>query len=298
MRVVCAFVCAMALAVLGAAPPSVARLGGATSVPEAQETTLSRPAIGLPLEIFEQIDIINAKIKTVIQANHFSKVLVLGAQGPDNKLSEFGLIVGDAVSASLERQAEGFEVVTRDEIRAFLKSLSINPSMALKDEYKDGICAKFGTKAFVLVRIETLDAKKSLVSVFLCKAAVGPSASITGWTFEIPMDAPLREACNSNLATTPVPPSAGITGPRCVHCPRPDYTPQARSAKYQGNVFLAVLVGADGKPEDIVVLKAAPYGISERAVASVKSWKFAPSKNLSGEAVAQYVEVEVTFELH
>ena len=85
--------------------------------------------------------------------------------------------------------------------------------------------------------------------------------------------------------------------PECVYCPRPEYSDQARLAKYQGSVTLSVLVLANGKPGTIEVLKSVGMGLDEKAIAAVRTWQFKPALGRDGKPVATVVPIEVTFQL-
>ena len=43
----------------------------------------------------------------------------------------------------------------------------------------------------------------------------------------------------------------GVSGPKAIYEPDPEYSEEARKAKYQGTVVLSIIVGADGVPRDI-----------------------------------------------
>jgi periplasmic protein TonB len=89
----------------------------------------------------------------------------------------------------------------------------------------------------------------------------------------------------------------GVSLPTCVICPNPVYTDQARHVKMQGTVTLRVLVGTDGKAADIRVVRGIGYGLEERAVQTVRGWKFNPARDANRRAVAAWVTVETVFRL-
>lgn len=91
--------------------------------------------------------------------------------------------------------------------------------------------------------------------------------------------------------------SQGMTWPVCVTCPYPLYTDEARKVKMQGGVTLRVLVGADGRAAQIRVVRGVGYGLDERAVESVRGWKFAPAHDAARKAVPVWVTIEVIFRL-
>jgi len=94
---------------------------------------------------------------------------------------------------------------------------------------------------------------------------------------------------------------AGINGvgvPVCIYCPTPQYSDEARKAKYQGTVVLQITVTLDGRAVNISVVKSPGLGLEEKAIEAVKTWKFKPAVGPSGKAVPVIVPIEVTFRLY
>jgi protein TonB len=89
----------------------------------------------------------------------------------------------------------------------------------------------------------------------------------------------------------------GVSAPRPIYDPDPEYSEEARKAKFQGAVLLWVVVGADGRPRDIRVQRSLGMGLDEKAIEAVRLWKFEPS-TLDGRPVAVQVNIEVTFRLY
>src|SRR5580692_94017 len=89
----------------------------------------------------------------------------------------------------------------------------------------------------------------------------------------------------------------GAVQPACAYCPYPTYTDEARHGKVQGAVTLMVLVGADGRAHDVRVVKGIGFGLDERALETVRSWKFVPARDGSKRMVAAWVTVEAVFRL-
>lgn len=88
----------------------------------------------------------------------------------------------------------------------------------------------------------------------------------------------------------------GVTPPRVTYQPNPEFSEQARAAKYQGTCVLKLIVGADGLPRDIKVINLIGMGLDEKAVEAVQKWRFNPALK-DGEPVAVEVAVEVDFHL-
>ncbi len=90
----------------------------------------------------------------------------------------------------------------------------------------------------------------------------------------------------------------GVGSPVCIYCPQPEYSDEARKAKYQGTVLLDVTVTADGRVTNPVVIKGPGLGLEEKALAQVKNWKMRPAVGPSGKPVNCRVQIEVTFHLY
>jgi TonB family protein len=77
---------------------------------------------------------------------------------------------------------------------------------------------------------------------------------------------------------------------------QPDYTDQARQAKYQGVVLLRVVIDENGAPQNVRVLRPLGLGLDEKAVAAVRHWRFRPGL-LDGHPVPVDANVEINFQL-
>jgi protein TonB len=90
---------------------------------------------------------------------------------------------------------------------------------------------------------------------------------------------------------------SGVFAPRAIYGPDPEYSEEARKAKYQGTVLLWVIVGPDGRPRDIRVQRSLGMGLDEKAIEAVRKWKFEPAMK-DGHPVAVQVNIEVRFRLY
>ena len=89
----------------------------------------------------------------------------------------------------------------------------------------------------------------------------------------------------------------GVSAPRAIYTPEPEFSEEARKAKYQGVVVLSIIVGTDGRVHNPRVVRALGMGLDEKAIEGVKTWKFDPSKK-DGRAVAVEMNIEVAFNLY
>lgn len=89
----------------------------------------------------------------------------------------------------------------------------------------------------------------------------------------------------------------GVGIPVCYYQPDPQYSEEARKAKYQGIVVLQGIVTLEGRITNISVVKGPGMGLEENAVAAVKTWRCKPANGPNGKPVPVRVPIEVTFRL-
>ena len=88
----------------------------------------------------------------------------------------------------------------------------------------------------------------------------------------------------------------GVSAPAVLFKVDPEYSEEARKAKYSGTVLLSVIVDSEGRARDIRVLKSLGMGLDEKAVEAVQKWKFKPGMK-GGTAVNVRAQIEVNFRL-
>src|SRR5579871_4958535 len=89
----------------------------------------------------------------------------------------------------------------------------------------------------------------------------------------------------------------GVSPPRVIHQVDPEFSEEARKAKYQGTCTLGLIVGTDGRPSQIRVLSSLGMGLDEKAIEAVKNWVFEPAMK-DGHPVRVEIAVEVDFHLY
>jgi periplasmic protein TonB len=88
----------------------------------------------------------------------------------------------------------------------------------------------------------------------------------------------------------------GVSPPSILYKVEPEYSEEARKAKFQGTVLLFVVVDEKGLPRDIKILRPLGLGLDQKAVEAVEKWKFSPGKK-DGKPVAVQAQIEVNFRL-
>jgi protein TonB len=88
----------------------------------------------------------------------------------------------------------------------------------------------------------------------------------------------------------------GVRPPIAIYTPDPEFSEEARKAKFSGNVVVSLIVDKDGHPQRVHVLRGVGMGLDEKAVEAVQQYKFKPALK-NGVPVAVYLNVEVNFQI-
>jgi TonB family protein len=88
-----------------------------------------------------------------------------------------------------------------------------------------------------------------------------------------------------------------VTSPVPIFDPDPEYSEEARKLKQQGVVVLWVVIGVDGRPQQMKVQRSLGMGLDEKALEAVSKWRFKPAMR-DGKPVPVAVNVEVSFRLY
>ena len=89
----------------------------------------------------------------------------------------------------------------------------------------------------------------------------------------------------------------GVSPPRVIYQVDPEFSEEARKAKYQGTCTLMLVVDTAGRPTNIRVASSLGMGLDEKAIEAVKNWRFEPSQK-DGHPVRVEIAVEVEFHLY
>jgi TonB family protein len=86
----------------------------------------------------------------------------------------------------------------------------------------------------------------------------------------------------------------GITPPKAIYSPSPEFSGRAREKKEQGTVMSALIVGEDGKTRDVRAVCSDYPDLVENTVETIKTWKFTPAMK-DGNPVMVQVVIETSF---
>jgi protein TonB len=89
----------------------------------------------------------------------------------------------------------------------------------------------------------------------------------------------------------------GVTAPKPVYVPNPEYTEKARKEKIRGFVVLSMVVTAEGTVRDPHIAASLTKYLDQQALAAVSIWKFKPATQ-DGKPVAVRIKTRITFNLY
>jgi TonB family protein len=273
-------------------------------------TAAQDPAGALPRIAQEQMDSLASRIAEQIRQSKidpaYPKIFVIDfSNAGDKQFSKLGTFLADDLAQSLAGMASGFQVQDRKAFNAYLKE----NWMGLEELQSEAVCLtlarSMGGAGVVRGTIETDASQQLRISVLI--DGLGQSWSGDA---QFPMTAELQALLKQpaiSFARSPeaIPVEPGILQPGvdgaslpvCVFCPSPDYTDLARTAKYRGTVELSLIVSKDGVVNSVMVLKGAPFALTQKAIDAVQKWKFKPSK-FHGQSVPVRVPVDIEFQLY
>jgi TonB family protein len=87
----------------------------------------------------------------------------------------------------------------------------------------------------------------------------------------------------------------GVSAPTIIYQVEPQFSDQARAAKFNGLVTVQLILNAQGVPENVHVIRGVGMGLDENAVEAVRQYRFQPAKE-NGNPVPVLLNVEVNFQ--
>ena len=88
----------------------------------------------------------------------------------------------------------------------------------------------------------------------------------------------------------------GVTPPKGVYTPNPEYSDKARKKKVKGTVVVAMIVTREGTVRDLKITESLEEGLDNQVLAAVRTWRFEPAIK-DGKPVAVHLNAEVSFNL-
>ena len=88
----------------------------------------------------------------------------------------------------------------------------------------------------------------------------------------------------------------GVSAPQVLYAPEPEFSEEARKAKFAGNVLVNLWVDTNGLPSHVRVIRGVGMGLDEKAVEAVRQYRFKPAME-NGRPVLVELNIEVNFQI-
>ena len=90
---------------------------------------------------------------------------------------------------------------------------------------------------------------------------------------------------------------AGMHAPKAIFDPEAEYSPEARKKQINGKCMVSLIVGSDGLPHRVHIIRCSDSSFAGNSVAAVSRYKFRPATTAAGAPVAVEVTVEVDYRI-
>ena len=92
-------------------------------------------------------------------------------------------------------------------------------------------------------------------------------------------------------------PGGGVSNPVLIYAPDPEFSDEARRAKYQGVCVVGLIVDSQGNPQRVRIVRPLGMGLDEKALEAVRQYKFKPAV-FNGKPVPVEINIEVNFRIY
>jgi TonB family protein len=106
-----------------------------------------------------------------------------------------------------------------------------------------------------------------------------------------------RSVLQEKSATDSVQTMSVSLRPMILYREKAQYTQEAKDNKVEGLVVLSVVFGADGRINNITVVRGLPYGLTEKAIEALSKIRFEPAVK-DGQPVSVRGNIEFNFQLY
>jgi protein TonB len=88
----------------------------------------------------------------------------------------------------------------------------------------------------------------------------------------------------------------GVSSPVVIYQVDPEFSEEARKAKFMGVVLVNLIVDTQGRPQNVHILRGVGMGLDDNAIKAVQQYRFKPAME-GGKPVPVELNVEVNFQI-
>jgi TonB family protein len=240
------------------------------------------------------------------------KILVLDFTNQRGMANVLGERMSERLSDLLTERLGAEHVVAKKQFRAALLSAGISPFDMQNNDVAFWNAKKAGSNLIVFgqlhssatettltVQLVRVSDKKELSTVSTDLTLAEETRSLVdkfpAWRFDPQVLVPCLVTTGDAVAALYK--TAGVSTPKCIHCPQPPYTDEARKAHQQGTVRFDVIIDEQGRVSAATLTLGDDYGLATQAMSALKNWRFEPAAK-DGKPVRVCIQIETTFHLY
>jgi TonB family protein len=241
-----------------------------------------------------QISALAQQISDSLSRAKAKSVAVFAFVGPDEP-EALGQSLADDFREDLAKSAKDVQVIALPQLLTIL-----GKTAALSASVNDADTASWflrdtGVDSFV---IGSISRENGGLQIVLKAFHVRGAREISSFEASIVLTDDLKALVSLSrgreFATWPRGGENGYSSPICLSCPQLQYHGPPIPGLYQKFVVLEITVDEEGRARHIRVKKALLNGMTEDAIATVKTWRFKPSTGPDGKPAAVRMIVQVT----
>jgi TonB family protein len=231
-----------------------------------------------------------------IEQAQFHKVYVPDFLDPSGTRTEKGCFFASTFSTNLAKDSRNFEVVNRIRAQKQLDELHISPQDLQQPELLSKAALALGADA-VLVGTATISATDAKLFLSLREAATSKEVHSMDYHEKLEPEFESRFPAIEDASTHVFyfPGLDGVSPPKCIYCPDPDFSDEARQNRIEGSVKMSVILNEKGAITDVRVMESPDNSLARQAVNILKKWRLEPSHDPEGNPIAVRVVIKIIF---
>jgi TonB family protein len=236
-----------------------------------------------------------------VAKNQAISFLVFDFPEATGETTQLGVHLADDLSAALGSRSRKIKPVDRGNLRALVQQEHLDGAVFQKDKVALWGATTLGADLVVVGTIE-----RASDAIHLKLRVVEPDPA-KGFTFDngtvdltderrawqgqpVPQFAPAIPWKDVPSAT-----DKGYSAPRCIDCPEPLYTEEARKAEFSGTATALLLIAEDGTVRDVRLARGLPCDLNFQILSAVKEWRYQPPRGPDGKSVTVQLSTNINF---
>lgn len=233
-----------------------------------------------------------------IAVSHKHRIVVFPLIGKDQENFYLGAWLAKQISAGISDAVTGLQMVDASSDRIPIDENSSTGHPAYNTKLLDRAAKKTGADIVVTGNFAPYGTG---LGISLIASKRGYRDNLAESNGEVEITSEMKTLLVKPLDFSPPPDGVylagwgGVSTPKCVECPDPAYSDEARRNGLEGVVVLSIVIRPDGSLKQIDVEQSPIPVFAWSAVDTLKRWRLQPASGPNGKPVTARTRVVVTF---